>query len=175
MFNVRTLTARPALSSSFSPLSLSHFLSPSLSPLFPPYPLSLCYYLSPFLHPPFPFFPSTQGVTKRRRLSLLTNSAPVLRVQMRGEGGSFGVSANEYSCAHHATWSPNKLWRSISIFNLCFHPCQHSKKITEPMLSNSMLHLRHIHWGNTCLFLPPTTSFTVTVNEIKDTQFVLLI
>jgi hypothetical protein len=23
------------------------------------------------------------------------------------------VSANEYSCAHHVTWSPNKLWRSI--------------------------------------------------------------
>ncbi len=35
-----------------------------------------------------------------------------------GGGGSFGVSANEYSCAHHVTWSPNKLWRSTSIFNL---------------------------------------------------------
>ncbi len=29
-----------------------------------------------------------------------------------------GVSANECSCAHHVTWSPNKLWRSTSIFNL---------------------------------------------------------
>jgi hypothetical protein len=29
-----------------------------------------------------------------------------------------GVSANEYSCAHHVTWSPNKHWRSTSIFNL---------------------------------------------------------
>jgi hypothetical protein len=39
---------------------------------------------------------------------------------MRGEG-ECGVSANEYSCAHHVTlWSPNKLWRSNSIFNLCF-------------------------------------------------------
>ncbi len=28
------------------------------------------------------------------------------------------ASANEYSCAHHVTSSPNKLWRSISIFNL---------------------------------------------------------
>jgi hypothetical protein len=40
---------------------------------------------------------------------------------MRGRGGgvwSCGVSANENSCAHHATWSPNKLWRSNSIFNL---------------------------------------------------------
>ncbi len=35
-----------------------------------------------------------------------------------GGGGSWGVSANEYSCAHHVTWSPNKLWRSIFIFNL---------------------------------------------------------
>jgi hypothetical protein len=56
----------------------------------------------------------------RCRLSLLTNSALVIRVQMRGEGGSCGVSANEYSCAHHVTWSPNKLWRSTSIFNLWF-------------------------------------------------------
>ncbi len=61
---------------------------------------------------------SDQGVTKRC-LSLLTNSALVIRVQMRGGGGgSCGVSANEYSCAHHVTWSPNKLWRSSSIFNL---------------------------------------------------------
>ncbi len=35
-----------------------------------------------------------------------------------GEGVSCVVSANEYSCAHHLTWSPNKLWRSTSIFNL---------------------------------------------------------
>ena len=59
-----------------------------------------------------------QGVTKRCRLSLLTNSVLVIRVPMRGRGGSSGVSANEYSCAHHVTWSPNKLWRSTSIFNL---------------------------------------------------------
>jgi hypothetical protein len=61
---------------------------------------------------------SCQGVTKRCRQSLLTNSALVIRVQMQGEGGSCGVSANENSCAHHVTWSPNILWRSISIFNL---------------------------------------------------------
>jgi hypothetical protein len=36
-----------------------------------------------------------QGVTKRCRLSLLTNNTLVIRVQMRGEGGSCGVSANE--------------------------------------------------------------------------------
>jgi hypothetical protein len=52
-------------------------------------------------------------------VSLLTNSALVIRVQMRGGGGgSCGVSADGYSCAHHVTWSPNKLWRSTSIFNL---------------------------------------------------------
>jgi hypothetical protein len=54
-----------------------------------------------------------QGVTKRCRLSLLTNSALVIQVQMRGEGRSCG--ANEYSCAQHVTWSLNKLWRSTSI------------------------------------------------------------
>ncbi len=61
---------------------------------------------------------NSQGVTKRCRLSLLTNSAFVIRVQMRGEGArggvpSCGVSANEYSCAHHVTWSPNKLQRFL--------------------------------------------------------------
>jgi hypothetical protein len=35
-----------------------------------------------------------------------------------GWGGGCGVSANEYRCAHHVTWSPSKLWRSTSIFNL---------------------------------------------------------
>ncbi len=31
------------------------------------------------------------------------------------------MSANENGCAHHVTWSPNRLWRSI--FNLCSsHP-----------------------------------------------------
>ncbi len=49
---------------------------------------------------------------------MLTNSSLLIRVQMRGEGGSYGVSANECSCAHHMTWSPNKLWKSTSILNL---------------------------------------------------------
>jgi hypothetical protein len=60
-----------------------------------------------------------QGFTKRCRLSLLTNSALVIRVQMRGEWGSCGASANEYSRSQHVTWSPKKLFRSTSIFNLC--------------------------------------------------------
>ncbi len=59
-----------------------------------------------------------QGVTNTTRCRL-TNSALVIRVQC---GGSCGVSANEYSCAHHVTWSPNKLWRSTFIFNLCWIP-----------------------------------------------------
>jgi hypothetical protein len=57
------------------------------------------------------------GVTKRCRLSLLTKTTPNNPVQRRG-GGGCGVSANEHSCAHHATCSQNKLWRSTSIFNL---------------------------------------------------------
>ena len=40
-----------------------------------------------------------------------------MRPKCGGEGGC-RVSANENSCAHHVTWSPNKLWRSTSIFNL---------------------------------------------------------
>jgi hypothetical protein len=57
-------------------------------------------------------------VTKRCRLSLLTNSALVYEFKSEGMGSGCGVSANEYSCAHHVTWSPNKLWRSTFIFNL---------------------------------------------------------
>ncbi len=48
------------------------------------------------------------------------------------------------------------------------------KKLRNPCYQIG-LHQWHFHWGNTCLFLPPTTCCTVTVNEIKDTQFVLLI
>jgi hypothetical protein len=63
-----------------------------------------------------------QGVTKRCRLSWLTNSA-LVEPKCGGRGGSCGVSANEYSCAvdnctvylgSMCTWSPNKLWRSNS-------------------------------------------------------------
>ncbi len=66
------------------------------------------------------------GGTKRCRLSLLTNIALVLviRVQMRGGGGG-GVAGSRDSsqpCVHHVTWSPNKLWRSTSIINLCLGP-----------------------------------------------------
>ncbi len=41
----------------------------------------------------------------------------IVLVQMRGwgGGGDYGVSANECSCAHHVTSSPNKLWRSTSL------------------------------------------------------------
>ncbi len=44
-----------------------------------------------------------QGVTKRCRLSWLTNSALVYESKCGGRGGGgCGVSANEYSCAHEA-------------------------------------------------------------------------
>jgi hypothetical protein len=65
---------------------------------------------------------NNQRVTRRCRLSLLTNSALVYESQCGGMGGGGGCgvsAANEYSWAHHVTWSPNKLWRSTSIFNLC--------------------------------------------------------
>ncbi len=35
--------------------------------------------------------------------------------------GCCWISANKYSCVHHMTWSPNKLWRSNSIFNPILH------------------------------------------------------
>jgi hypothetical protein len=44
----------------------------------------------------------SQGVTKRCRLSLLTNSTPIVRVQMRGRGGVAG--SQPMSTAVHITW-----------------------------------------------------------------------
>jgi hypothetical protein len=41
----------------------------------------------------------SRGVTKRCRLSWLTNSALVHEPKCRGETTSCGVPANEYSCA----------------------------------------------------------------------------
>ncbi len=57
----------------------------------------------------------TQGVTKRCRLSLLTNRRPLIWAQNAGEGGSCGANEKLSTAVH---WSPNKLWRSNSIFNL---------------------------------------------------------
>ncbi len=48
-----------------------------------------------------------QGVTKRCRLSWLTNNALLFEPKCGGRDGDCGVSANEYSCVHHITWSPN--------------------------------------------------------------------
>ncbi len=45
-----------------------------------------------------------------------------------------GVSANEYSCHR----SPNKLWRSISIFNLCF---LQTRKVEDPRFNTNRMGL----------------------------------
>ncbi len=55
---------------------------------------------------------------KRCRLSLLTNSALVYESQCGGMGGV--ATSQPMSTAEHR--SPNKLWRSTSIFNLCSKP-----------------------------------------------------
>jgi hypothetical protein len=47
---------------------------------------------------------------RRRGFYVLFCVLNVPRGELRGE--VCGVSANEYSCAHYVTWSPNKLWRS---------------------------------------------------------------
>jgi hypothetical protein len=62
----------------------------------------------------------TRGVTRRCRLSWLTTSALVYESKCGGMRVGCVVSANEYSCAHHVTWSPNKPWGFNSIFNLYY-------------------------------------------------------
>ncbi len=90
----------------FHSFTIASLSSPSpLSPLFFSLLLIPTRYRSCY-HPP-------QGVTKRCRLSWLATIAPSYWSPNAGGGGR-GVSANEYSW----TRSPNKLWRSNSIFNL---------------------------------------------------------
>ncbi len=61
----------------------------------------------------------SQGVTKRCRLSSLTNSAVVFEPKCVGRGGVAG--SQPMSTAVYK--SPNKFWRSNSIFNLWFVLC----------------------------------------------------
>jgi hypothetical protein len=60
------------------------------------------------------------GGHKEMSSILATNSGLVYEPKCGGRGGGVGceVSANEYNRA----WSPNKLWRSNSIFNLWVEP-----------------------------------------------------
>ncbi len=58
-----------------------------------------------------------QGVTKRCRLSWLTNSVLVYEPKSGGVGGLQGLCQWVQLC----TWSPNKLWRCNFIFNLLCH------------------------------------------------------
>ncbi len=65
------------------------------------------------------FYP---GGYKEMSSTFADQERPRISSQNARGGGDCRVSANECSCAHHVTWSPNKLWRSTSIFNLCFYP-----------------------------------------------------
>jgi hypothetical protein len=59
----------------------------------------------------------------RRSLQTFLGTLYNLQMSARNDeviGINCGVSANEYSCAHHVTWIPNKLWRYTFIFNLWF-------------------------------------------------------
>ncbi len=58
-----------------------------------------------------------------------------------GGGGSCVASAYEYSCAHHVTWRPNKLWRSTSIFNLYGVIPLHMCLVATLLICNVLLYL----------------------------------
>jgi hypothetical protein len=64
------------------------------------------------VYPDYPQLGSSQGVTKRCRLSWLTNSALVYEPKCGGRGRV--AESQPMSTAVHR--SPNKLWRSNSIF-----------------------------------------------------------
>jgi hypothetical protein len=76
------------------------------------FPFNIC---NVVLHLPSEYCP--QGVTKRCRLSWLTNSALVCEPKWGvGGGGLRGLSQWLQLCK----WSPNKLWRSNSILYLTY-------------------------------------------------------
>ncbi len=65
-----------------------------------------------------------QVVTKRCRLSLLTNSALVIRVQMRGEGGGLAGS-QPMSTAVHITWHGAQInFGKLPLYLTCVRPSQ---------------------------------------------------
>jgi hypothetical protein len=75
--------------------------------------------VSPVLYSPtkpIKTLPQTQGVTKRCRLSWLTNSALVYEPNAGGWGRVCGISANEHSCAHGAQINFGNI---TPLFNLC--------------------------------------------------------
>jgi hypothetical protein len=77
----------------------------------------ICFIESQLIKPsPFPALwgGARQGVTKRCRLSWLTNSALVYEPKRGGRGGVAGSQPLSTAVQR----SPNKLWRSYSIFNL---------------------------------------------------------
>ncbi len=85
----------------------------------------------------------------QRDVVVVDQKRPHIRVQLGGMGaGKGGVSANEYSCAHHETWSPNKLWRSTSIFNLCLCRslinCSFRKEIRSTLIRHAFAHSTHL-------------------------------
>jgi hypothetical protein len=79
---------------------------------------------------------------------LLTNSALLYESQCGGMGGG-GRVANEYSCAHHVTLSPNKLWRSTSIFNLWPKPKENGgRNRTSVAGAGAEIRLPHGDYGS---------------------------
>ncbi len=102
--------------SSPSPDSWSPPLSGSLSPSFASHDHDFLHLILQDLHVSMSLLPT--GLQRHVVYLCWPIAPPVYESKC---GGSCGVSANEYSCAHHVTWSTNKLWGSISIFNLCFY------------------------------------------------------
>ncbi len=61
---------------------------------------------------------SIQGVTKRSRLSWLTNSALVYEPKCGGGGEAVVAGSQPMRMSTAVHWSPHKLWRSNFIFKL---------------------------------------------------------
>ncbi len=92
------------------------------------------------------WFPLPQGVTKRC-LSWLTDSVLVYEPKCGEMGG--GRSQPMSAAMNKCTWSPNKLWRSNSIFILCMTPTATANSSVEVWFQDLPVPGKgtHHYWG----------------------------
>ncbi len=104
--------------------------------------------------------PRTQGVAKRCRLSWLTNSP-------NAGGGGIVAGSQPMSTAVHR--SPNKLWRSNSIFNPCSDPMGDSLSRGETLLFPSGSHCSLLQLIRVAA-IPSATYATVSNSSLEESS-----
>ncbi len=107
-----------------------------------------------------------QWVTTRCRLSWLTNSALVYEPKCGGGGGVAGSQPMSTAVVHR---SPNKFWRSNSIFNLCTAKIKYRNfetNIIRKGISGSQSQFLHSCVCEWFIYCIPTIGLPIMLEEI---------